>query len=373
MKEIKVTSLTNIINNIDDDILNETLTLREKYVKKQKRKKYINLKAWVAIAACIAICLSIYPFLRYKLNDITEKQIGIWSLSSADNLKTLTRETKSGTKIEFQIEANSNINYYNNNTTGESKTIDPCLVLFAEWYTSIITFDYDTHFKLFPEKVVEQKYKNKVLNSDYDFDQSIDRITEVATKVIGFNKAKLTYNLESFTYLNSSNKNFNGQIRQSKDLFESAGIDTRKIEAISTYNFSKLTFVFNDKFVSELPEGTIRVFRFYFYENRWHLWPDMIEVDNSVRLATASEHTFLTSSLMTGKIKTIEDEYIELDTFPEARFFVKNKVNFEVGKEVGVYFYNFYVPAKTLDGEKTNLYSAEVIKPIEQLQENGTD
>lgn len=362
MKEIK---LANIISEIDDDILSETLVQREKYLKHSKRKKLINFKYWIAVAACLTLCLSIIPILRYQLNDITEKQIGIWKVQSGENDKpVLSRKTTNGTLLELIVEMPFNNSKEGSNGNGSQnsikETLDPCLVLFGQWYTSILTYDFETHFALFPEKLVDAQFTSNVKLNSYS--ENMSKINNISKDIIGFDKCTVSYSFDTFAQISANNKAlFEQQFEGYRKWFDMAEIDINKIEAVRVYNLSRLQLIYNDYFSTNLFEGAIEDLRFYFYEGKWNIWPSLIEINISVALANRTNDV-LKVSVTSGTVSKIEGHYVLLDSDKYARFFVRDISGIAVGDFVRVEYYEkFKVNVDTLSGEKATLVGTKSV------------
>ncbi len=302
--------------------------------------------------------------------------VGLWRVDSV-SAEQLSYSRTSATKRELSLLMD--ISALTSDIPGYDVLKDPCLLLAGEYFTSLVSFDYESHFSLFPAPLVEKKIIREFEKIGISYEQGVKKINSVASEVYGFGECHISYRPAGLVEWNSRTDAaaFGQELQGYTGWFENdCEITIGEIEAIRIYHFEDMTVDFGAGIVSTMALDYSDL-RFYRYRSEWHLWPSLIENDMSIDLVQADKDGILKTETVSGTIASINDGYITLLDNPEGAFdgfenngasdkiyFVRNTENLSVGMQTEITYYRMTeMRLETLNGSIYELIGVQSVTP----------
>ncbi len=280
--------------------------------------------------------------------------LGLWTYNGKENETVgFSRKNSANIQLTLSIEAGETANY--------APERDACAVLFGQYVASALSFDYDAHFKLFPQTLVEEEFTKEVIKHNYTYESALQNIDAVVKQVMPFDRIRVSYRAEAYESALPGTEEFNKKLEHNTGWFEIMEMEPSSIEEIRTYHFDGFTAVINDQY--NLGSSESEAIQFFKYNNRWYLWPDLIDNDLSIDLALAEHsrhHGYLEEETRQGVIDRIDGDYVIIGN--RAFYAPEMIAGCAVGSEVTVKHYSFGLTVQTEDGKLT-IERAFLIQP----------
>ncbi len=361
---MKRQKISQVIGNLDEKIITEATDFQ----KKSKPQRWIR---WVAAAACLCILITgaaLYMGTAGPGHDPTDHTGGGKIVADPTGLNIWTYQGKYANTVTFRKLSKSNIQTELNITTATDDRYlieeDACAVLFGQYLSLLHDFDYENHFKMYPQALVQSKFVAKLEQRGLTYGQGMANIEETVSKVVGFNECSFSYTLDRFDSIFPKSEGYADLFDGYEGWFADAGVDISEIGEVRVYYFTDLKRTFGGQYAEydalsglDLERG----FYFYHHEGQWNLWPTTIDDDLSVDLAQSRDgHGYLEVFQESGTIEAIEGEYIKLSGH-RGRFLAPDDAPaYSIGDQVCISYYkSFGITLKLdADGTKIEIYRA---------------
>lgn len=219
--------------------------------------------------------------------------------------------------------------------------------MFGALYQTCMTFDYETHFRLFYEELPLVVFNKEMEHYSYytgSFSDAVKKASQTGLDVIGFDKYTLEYDMEPY---DMTIQEFIEKANHCYPTFSLApSFDPSRIEDVAALNFRNITVTVNGglrlKYV-DLDDGSFAVYK---YEGRWYVWQNYMDTDLFYDLLLSypddEDDGFYKKRECSGIITEIRDNLIFLDR--NADIFYIGKVQgadkFSVGEKVTINYYS---------------------------------
>ena len=318
------------IGNADDECIKDA-KIPETSLK--SKRKSIIIK-WGSIAACFCFVLFITFFSVYHIKNKTDNEdkspsgslpdtdsntafsdptgLGLWKYAGTtggkNNSAIFTRISPANISLSLKVTALENYT--------DTIANDTCSVLFGQYLSTLLAFDYQAHFAAYPEKLVEKEFTDQVKKHGLDFESALSSIDAVVGKAVGFNKFDVSYSVDHYSSYTPQSDGFYQLFETSEIFFDNAEINISEITEVRIFYFTDLCITFDQTYTmtGDPGLGLNEGFKFYKYQGRWYYWPDTIENDLSVDLALANneDSVWLNEKTTRSQIVSIEGNYISL-------------------------------------------------------------
>lgn len=182
---------------------------------------------------------------------------GTWELASYSKQGFL----KTGTnRLRMMLRLNAHYGDYTPSPEEES-----LMTLWGEWKTTALNADYEKHFALYPDEVVEHCFTSTILVQGMTYEAALGRIYEVSERIWPFTDCDLDYQL-----LKIEDATQEEQDRLTGNL-SSLGLKPEKVDRVTCMRFSYTARLsFGDYHMEESQEERML---FYCYDGDWYPAP----------------------------------------------------------------------------------------------------
>ncbi|MBQ9150695.1 MAG: hypothetical protein IJX72_00475, partial [Clostridia bacterium] len=214
------------------------------------------------------------------------------------------------------------------------------LDLFAQYYLSVYGFDYGSHFLLFQEEFVDDKFTSHV--KPHSYHMALARIYAVTMTLLPYRHVFLDISLTDNRLL--SEEELAAYIEQERDAFLEVGLDSTQITAVRNFTADGLIIVDQQFYTKDWCYGND--FYCYEYNGQWYLKPSYMDDDMCIDFALskiAGGEDYLASQQITGVVTAIEDDclYLNSDMVFISSGDVSDFNQIQVGDTITVTYYEF--------------------------------
>ena len=228
------------------------------------------------------------------------------------------------------------------------------LDLFAQYYMTLYTMDYGSHFLLFHPAMVEKRFTAEV--KPHDYQTALARINTIMAEMIPYDTVALEMSLTENRLL--SGDELTAYLEGKQNDLAAAGLSVHEITAVRYFEAAGTVTVHED-FVADDP-GLDRVCYCYEYDGVWYLDDDYMDDDLCIDFALSElipGRDYLKSYAHDGRIAAIEEWYIRLEdgrifTLPHA-YNPFSDYDLKVGDSVTIRHYDCSVSVRMDPSEKT--------------------
>ena len=184
------------------------------------------------------------------------------------------------------------------------------LDLFAQYYMTLYTMDYGSHFLLFHPAMVDERFTAEV--KPHDYQTALARINTLMAEMIPYDTVALEMSLTENRLL--SGDELTAYLEGKQNDLAAAGLSVHEITAVRYFEAAGTVTVHED-FVADDP-GLDRVCYCYEYDGVWYLDDDYMDDDLCIDFALSElfpGRDYLKSYAHDGRIAAIEEWYILLE------------------------------------------------------------
>ena len=193
---------------------------------------------------------------------------------------------------------------------------EECLRLFAQYMTSIVTYDFSLHIPLFQQEVLEQSLYPEMEQSGYTTEQAIARISENAAELIGVYLFEVEYEVVGLTANDPAEREkLLGSLPEE--------VDPSAVGDVLTYRIADMRLLINGILSVPIDYAYDIGYNgvcFYRYQDEWYLTPSLLDDDFSIDLLQAdasSDKYHYHTALRTGTVAAVENRIVFLEEYPE--------------------------------------------------------
>jgi hypothetical protein len=207
---------------------------------------------------------------------------------------------------------------------------------FTKYYESVLSFNYGQHFSLFQEEFVKESFITEALECGYGYEEALERIKEVSSKAFKFKNVEISFDIVS-------QYDSTDDFRPGKDIsssyissFKRCGLDAGKVSKAITYKIGNLCVLINDRFSADRVDGDILDFIVYQYEEKWYVYPTLMEDDMSIDMLGKNVDYLIGENESYGYVTEVGEYYIILD---DVAFLTDTKVDVSVGDYLHIIYF----------------------------------
>ncbi len=349
----------------DKELFDAMRDIDEKYIleaapkEKSERGRW---KKWVALAACLCLLVAgALQLVNWLGRDTGEDPTGngIWTYAGKESdVVHFVKLSNQFLRAELMISAPGMKHF--------APEKDACVVLFGQYISLAADFDYRSHFKMYPEKLVESAFTNRMEQEGLSFEDGLANIESTLQKILCYDELTVSYTVKGFESYRPGEEGYAAMFDGYEEWFSQAGVPSDEISEVRVYYFTDFVRVFGGQYKEVDFSGLDleRGFRFYKYKDKWHMWPTTIEDDLSVDLALTpyrQHHSYLTLFEVSGTVTAIEGAYVAMDD--NSRYYAPEAVSgLEIGDHVQISYYKNF--GLIIQGEEDHLtlYRAESVQ-----------
>jgi hypothetical protein len=228
------------------------------------------------------------------------------------------------------------------------------LDLFAQYYMTLYTMDYGSHFLLFHPAMVEERFTAEV--KPHDYQTALARINTIMGEMIPYDTVALEMSLTENRLL--SGDELTAYLEGKQNDLAAAGLSVHEITAVRYFEAAGTVTVHEDFVADDL--GLDRVCYCYEYDGVWYLDDDYMDDDLCIDFALSElipGRDYLKSYAHDGRIAAIEEWYILLEdgrifTLPHA-YNPFSDYDLKVGDSVTIRHYDCSVSVRMDPSGKT--------------------
>ena len=384
---MKPMDLLDALNDADDACIRNAKVNK---TNKQVKSKSLRLK-WVAVAACFCILLTAAVLTVYRIAGVPGGDgpsvttpgtdvgaivpdptgLGLWTYAGMNDDGNPYVTFKRLTSADIALSLNITVPEHYTRPVEE----DACLVLFGQYISSLLAFDYEAHFAAFPAPLVEEEFLLEMEKYGLDFEGALHNIDVVVNKIMGFDTFDFSYSVDHYETFLPQTPGFTDLLKGSAGWFEKAEVPITEITEIRRYYFTDFSITFGDLYTKTGDPGLgfDAGFCFYQYQNRWYCWPYKIDNDLSVDLALSNCEgaEFLRQDSFTAVIESIEGDYLSFGG--AERYFAPHlSDDFAVGDCVEVICYHYaLISATDQNNQSVDLYRIHSVEKVTEPEETA--
>lgn len=195
-----------------------------------------------------------------------------------------------------------------------SDSSEECLRMFAQYMTSVVSYDFSLHVPLFQQEVLDQRLYAEFDRVGYTTEQALARIRENAAELLGIYLFDVNYEVVGLTVNDPAQ-------REALLNYLPQDMDTASVGDVLNYRIANMRLLINDTLLIHIDDAydiEETGVCFYRYQDAWYLTPTLLENDFSIDLLQAdpaSDHYYHTASV-TGTVAAVENRIVFLEEYP---------------------------------------------------------
>lgn len=226
-------------------------------------------------------------------------------------------------------------------------------VLYGQWCYSIVFFDAESQFALFPPEIVASQFTAQITPRGLTYEQALANIAENARILLPFRDVAISFSMTECRPLTPEEEEI-WHVTGLDSRFGKAGLDPERItdSRLCEFLISEIRIGDDLKVVIGTPEP-MRLY-FYCYDGVWYPSPEKIEDDLTVDFALAdpeNKHGFYLDADGSGQVEWIRGPYARVGDSVVYMDEATVRGDFAVGDTVAFTAYDFSMTVEEIADE----------------------